>query len=103
MADEKETTEQQAEQEDLEVERGAGRGGRGRCRQGEVRRQPRPCKPESSGLDRVAHNERGRTSTSSRQEQADLEVSEEQAEEVEGGALKIRYGVDRDPNAIRAK
>ena len=37
------------------------------------------------------------------QEQADLEVSEEQAEEVEGGALKIRFGVDRDPNAIRAK
>ena len=38
-----------------------------------------------------------------RQEQADLEVSEEQADEVEGGVTKIRFGADRDPKGLRAK
>ena len=37
------------------------------------------------------------------QEQADLEVSEEDADEVEGGVTKIRFGADRDPQGLRVK
>ena len=37
-----------------------------------------------------------------RQEQADLEVSEELAEEVEGGGVRS-HGADRDPQGAKAK
>jgi hypothetical protein len=36
-------------------------------------------------------------------EQSDLEVSEEQAEEVEGGLARVRFGADRDPQAWTVK
>jgi hypothetical protein len=34
-------------------------------------------------------------------EQADLEVAEEQADEVEGGGAKAKFAADRDPHAAR--
>ena len=35
--------------------------------------------------------------------QADLEVSDEDAEQVEGGSVRVKFGSDRDPQGHSAK